>query len=66
MYSISWVYQYGVGGLVYAGGAIVCIRAGVLDLKDPSERGSFIFATAGLVTFAVIHALFQYVFPFVG
>jgi hypothetical protein len=66
MYKLSWFYLYGVGGAIYALGTYLCTRAGVLDFGDRRERGMFAWATAAMILFAVIHALFQFVFPFVG
>lgn len=65
-YGISWIYLYGVGGATYAAGSVFCVKAGTLDLSDPREKKAFVFATACLVFFAVMHGLFQFVFPFVG
>ncbi|MEM9491659.1 MAG: hypothetical protein AAGC55_21110 [Myxococcota bacterium] len=65
MRELSWIYLYGVGGLIYALGSIVCIRAGVLDLKERGERDIFVAATGCLVIFALAHGLFQFVLPFV-
>lgn len=66
MYAISWFYLYGVGGAVYAAGALWCVRMGVLDLSEPRERRVFVVATLCLALFAGVHALFQFVLPFVG
>ena len=65
MYSISWFYLYGVGGLMYAGGSYLVWRAGVLDFSAPQDRRIYWFTTGCLVLFAVVHALFQFVFPFI-
>ncbi len=65
MFSISWFYLYIVGGIIYAGGTYICWRAGALDFNDASERRSFRLATGCVIAFAVIHGLFQFVFPFV-
>ena len=66
MFALSWFYQYLVGGLIYAGGTLVCVRTGVLDLSDGSERRIWLAATGCLAGYAVVHALFQFVLPFVG
>ena len=66
MYEVSYIYQYGIGTAIFVAGTVVCIRAGVLDLSDRQERRAWAMATAGLVGFAVVHALFQFVFPFTG
>jgi hypothetical protein len=66
VYELSYIYQYGLGTLVFVAGTVVCIRAGVLDLSDRRERLAWAMATGGLVAYAVFHALFQFVFPFMG
>lgn len=66
MFNLSWFYLYGVGGAIYAGGALLCVRAGVLDLGVAGERRMFGWMTAALALFATIHGLFQFVFPYVG
>jgi len=65
-YGISWIYLYGVGGLIYAGGTWLCVHENALDLSEPRERRTYILATTGLCIFALDHALFQYVLPFAG
>lgn len=66
MYSISWFYLYIVGGLMYGAGTFFVARAGVLDFSAPQDRRIYWFTTSCLVLFAGVHALFQFVFPFVG
>ncbi len=65
-YGISWIYLYGVGGLVYGVGTYFCVRQNVLDFAQPRERQIWILSTVCLVIFAVAHALFQFVLPFAG
>jgi hypothetical protein len=65
-YGISWFYQYGVGGLVYAIGTYFCVRQNVLDFNQPRERRIYLFATLCLGIFATGHAIFQFVLPFAG
>ena len=66
MYELSYIYQYGLGTVLFVAGTMVCLRAGVLDLDDRQERRAWAMATGGLVAYAVFHALFQFVFPFTG
>ena len=65
MRELSWFYLYRGGGLIYVLGSVVCIRSGVLDLKEPSERAIFVATTICLILFATGHGLFQFVLPFV-
>jgi|GEM_PF-2119905 len=64
MYTWSFVYQYGVGGLIYAIGVWIALKSGILDLQDPKERKIFFWLTVCFLVFAGVHALFQFVFPF--
>ena len=64
MFSISWIYLYLVGGAIYAIGAIFCLKTKVLDLSVKNDRYIFIGTTACLVVFAAVHAVFQFVLPF--
>lgn len=66
MFALSWIYLYGVGGVIYVLGTMACVRTGVLDWKNHDERRMYLATTACLVLFAAIHALFQFVLPFVG
>jgi len=66
MYSLSWFYLYGVGGLIYVLGAVACIRTDALDMTNPRDRGIFVKVSVALVVFAGVHALFQWTLPFYG
>ena len=66
MYEISYFYQYVLGTAIFVAGTVMCIRTGVLDLGDRKERRAWAMATGGLVAYAVIHAVLQFVFPFMG
>ena len=66
MFALSYWYMYGVGSLIYLGGTVLCLRVGALDLQNPRERLAFGIATAGLLVYAGVHALFQFVLPFAG
>ena len=66
MFALSWIYMYGVGLIIYGAGTFACVRAGVLDFSIPTERRSFIAVSVCFGLFAAVHALFQYVLPFVG
>ena len=66
MHTWSYIYLYVVGGLFYAIGSYWVFRAGMLDLKMPQDRRTYWVMTASLVLFAVVHGLFQLVFPYGG
>jgi hypothetical protein len=66
MFELSYLYNYGVGGAIYGVGAFICLKHGVLDLKIPRERRIFWSTTGCFGIFAVVHGLFQFVFPHLG
>ena len=66
MFTISWFYLYLGGGAIYAAGAYACWRFGSLDLSATHERRDFLLVTGCLVGMAAVHALLQFVLPFVG
>lgn len=66
MFTLSWYYMYGVGGLIYLLGVIAGLKTGVLDLSIKKDRNVFVGMTACLVLFAGVHALFQFVLPASG
>lgn len=65
-YGVSWFYLYGVGGLIYGLGSYFCVRQNVLDFSQPRERLVWLFATGCLGLFAAVHAVFQFILPYVG
>lgn len=66
MFTVSWFYLYAVGGVIYAGGAYACWRFGALDLSITDERRDFLVVTGFLGGMATLHAVLQFVLPFVG
>jgi hypothetical protein len=63
MYAWSFIYLYLVGGLFYAIGSILVIRAGMLDLKEPQDRNMYWIMTLCLILFACFHGYFQLILP---
>lgn len=63
---IPYFYQYTVGSIVFFGGLLVAHRTGALDLKSREARQWFTILLVGMGLFASLHALLQFVFPFVG
>ena len=61
-----YLYQYTVGSAVFLGGLLVAHRAGAIDLKNQEIRRWFTVLLVGMVLFASVHALLQFVLPFVG
>ena len=66
MFTLSWYYMYGVGGLIYAIGTVVGFKTGVIDFSIEQDRRIFLGMTACLALFAGVHALFQFVLPVTG
>lgn len=64
MHTWSYIYLYVVGGLFYFIGSFLVIRAGMLDLKAPQDKKIYWTMTLCLILFAVVHFLFQMVFPY--
>jgi hypothetical protein len=50
----SYLYQYGVGGLVFAAGIALGVRAGQLGWADRRPRRRLLALVAGLVYFAAL------------
>lgn len=66
MFTLSWYYMYGVGGLIYALGVIIGWKTGVLDLSIKKDRTIFLGLTACFALFAGVHVIFQFVLPASG
>lgn len=64
MHTWSYIYLYVVGGLFYAWGSYLCIRAGMIDFSMPQDRRMYFWATGSLILFAVVHGVFQLVVPY--
>jgi hypothetical protein len=57
LYWITYLYQYGVGGLVFALGLFLIVRSGSCDLTRRNERIWFIFLLVGYLWYAGLHLL---------
>ena len=53
----SFIYQYAVGGLVFAVGIYCGLRIGVFSLRDPEGRRRLVLMTLGLLVFAVLQGV---------
>lgn len=53
---IPWLYQYAVGGAVFAASLWVLARAGALDLRDREDRRTLAALAAGFLGFLALHA----------
>lgn len=62
----SYIYQYSVGSVLFIGGLVIARMSGALDFHDAENRRTTIVLVAGMIGFAIVHALLQFVFPFWG
>jgi hypothetical protein len=53
---ISWLYVYGVGGLVFLACVVIALRAGAVRPGHRPDRLLLGALTAGLLIFMAIHA----------
>jgi uncharacterized membrane protein YjjB (DUF3815 family) len=57
-FSHSWlpyIYQYGLGGLIFVVGLILTLRAGSFDLSRPRHKKWLIVLLLGFVWYLVMH-----------
>ncbi len=53
---LPWIYQYGVGGLIFSVSLALAIRMGALRLDQWSDRRLLIALIVGLLAFMTGHA----------
>ncbi len=61
-----YLYQYGMGAFIMAASLFAARAAGALDLRERETKKTFVILIAGMLLYAVVHGLLQFVFPFVG
>lgn len=61
-----YLYQYGLGSVIFFGALVIARASGALELKDQENRRTFYILLVGMAGYAVVHALLQFVFPFMG
>lgn len=54
---LPWLYQYGVGGLVFFLSLWAAIRGGALKPKSETDRKLLIVLVAGYFAFLAVHGL---------
>ena len=54
---IPWLYQYGVGGLIFFATITLAIRSRALRLADRADRRLLAVLLAGFFMFLAIHGL---------
>ena len=54
---LPWIYQYGVGGVVFVVSLLLAHRAGAYDRSRYSHRATVIALCGALLVFMMVHAL---------
>ena len=57
---ITYLYQFGVGGLFFLGGLILILRTGACDLKIKADRTWFSALVIGFIALACAYAIWIY------
>lgn len=57
---LPWIYQYGVGGLLFSSILVFCHRKGAIDLKKPRDRWLVLSLVLGFLSFAALHGFWVY------
>jgi hypothetical protein len=58
---LTYLYQFGIGGLFFLGGLIVILKTGACDLKTKADRTWFSALVIGFLALATVYALWIYV-----
>ena len=54
---VPWIYQYGLGGLIFVGSLVLAVRTGALRLDRWFDRRLLIALAVGLLAFMTGHAI---------
>lgn len=54
---LPFIYDYGVGGLLFATTIYLGIRVGAIDLTRPVDRRTLVLTVVGFLLFASVHAI---------
>ncbi len=54
---LPYVYDYSVGGLIFAATLILGLKVGAIDMRRESDRRTLIMVVAGFFLFAATHAV---------
>jgi hypothetical protein len=60
---LTYLYQYGVGGLVFFGSLLLLWRRGMLGGPSSTERRWVLLLILGMVAYALVQGVFQFVGP---
>ena len=57
---LSWLYSYGVGGILFFGTLFTLISQGAIRLNREGDRKLVFALVAGFTTFLTLHGLWLY------
>ena len=60
---LTFLYQYGLGGLVFVLTLVLLWRAGMLGSEPRVRRRRVLLLCLGVLGYAAVHALLQFVAP---
>lgn len=60
---VTFLYQYGVGGLVFFGSLLLLWRRGMLGGDSGERRRWVVLLVLGLLAYALVQGAFQFVGP---
>lgn len=60
---LTYLYQYGVGGLVFFGSLLLLWRRGMLGGQSAHRRRWVLLLLLGMVAYAVVQGVLQFVGP---
>ena len=59
----GWAYVYGVGGVAFALGLLLCLRTRAIDLRERRGRRALALMIAGFVGYALLQGVMQMALP---
>ncbi len=63
MHHWSFLYQYGIGGIIFGVGTYLSVRSGSIDLSSRSGRRSLALMIGGFTLYALVHAASVFLVP---
>lgn len=60
---LTYLYQYGVGGLVFFGSLLLLWRRGMLGDRSASRRRWVLLLILGMVAYALVQGVLQFAGP---
>ena len=59
----GWAYVYGVGGVVFAAGLVLCLATRQIDVRERRGRRALALMICGFVGYAVLQGVMQMGLP---